>query len=323
MKILVTGGAGYIGSVITEVLLNEGHQVTVLDNLVKGHREAVLPGAELVVGELGNRALVTSTLARRRIEAVIHMAAHSMVGESVVAPARYYKNNVCDGLVLLDAMCEVGVDRLVFSSSAAVYGEPVHQPVVETDQTEPTSPYGETKLAFERALRWYAEAYRLRSVSLRYFNAAGATRACGEQHDPETHLIPIVLQTAAGQRKSLTIYGQDYPTPDGTCIRDYVHVLDLARAHVLALRALEGPQPQCVAYNVGCGTRGYSVREVIETAERVTGKPVPVEVGPRRAGDPAGLVASAERIRTELGFTPKLQDLGTIIESSWRWMERR
>jgi UDP-glucose 4-epimerase len=320
MRTLVTGGAGYIGSVITEVLLDRGHEVTVLDNLVKGHRDMVRPGAHVVIAELGDRQVLLDLFERRKIEAVVHMAAHSMVGESVTAPLKYFDNNVAESLVLLDAMQVSGVDKLVFSSSAAVYGEPIRQPISETDKTEPTSPYGESKLAFERMLRWCGDAYGLRSVSLRYFNAAGASRWCGEHHDPETHLIPILLQVAAGQRSSATVFGDDYPTPDGTCIRDYVHVLDLAEAHVLALETLSKPGPRVAIYNVGGSSKGHSVKEVIAATERVTGKKVKLEVGPRRPGDPAVLVASSDRIRSELGFVPRHQSLDQIIESAWRWM---
>jgi UDP-glucose 4-epimerase len=257
------------------------------------------------------------TLHDRQIEAVIHMAAASLVGESVEHPNKYYQNNVIASLNLLDAMLACGVRRLVFSSTAAVYGEPESQPIEETVPTNPTNPYGETKLAFEHALKWYDRAYGLRYASLRYFNAAGATEHCGEDHDPETHIIPITLQAAAGKRPRVEIFGDDYPTPDGTCIRDYIHVVDLARAHIQALEALsEGSR----IYNLGCGGAGYSVNEVIETARRVTGKEIPTHIGPRRAGDPATLVASSDRIKSELGWQPQFQDLGLIIESAWRWM---
>jgi UDP-glucose 4-epimerase len=250
------------------------------------------------------------------------MAAYSLVGESVVDPAKYYRNNVTAGLELLDAMRDAGVQQLVFSSTAAVYGEPEKQPIEEDDPTHPTNPYGETKLAFELVLRWYARAYGLSSASLRYFNAAGATQRNGELHDPETHLIPLVLHAAGGRLPRVTLFGDDYPTPDGTCIRDYIHVHDLARAHVLALAALSTPGT-CLTYNLGCGGRGYSVREVIQAAERVTGRAVPVQVAPRRAGDPAVLVASSERIRRNVGWTPRYHDLEPIIASAWAWMVTR
>jgi UDP-glucose 4-epimerase len=318
MRVLVTGGAGYIGSVVTEQLLGDGHQVVVYDNLSKGHRDAVVAGAELVEGDLVDAAKLNQTLRERQIEAVIHMAASSLVGESVEKPNKYYQNNVVAGLVLLEAMLACDVKRLVFSSTAAVYGEPETQPIEESAPTTPTNPYGETKLAFEHALKWIDRANGLRYASLRYFNAAGATANCGEDHDPETHIIPITLQAAAAKRSHVEIFGEDYPTPDGTCIRDYIHVIDLARAHIQALEALsEGSR----IYNLGCGGDGYSVREVIDTAQRVTGKEIPTRFGPRRAGDPAILVASSDKIKSELGWQPQYQDLGLIIESAWRWMQ--
>jgi UDP-glucose 4-epimerase len=260
-----------------------------------------------------------NTLRENRIEAVIHMAADSLVGESVTNPAKYYRNNVVAGLELLDAMRDCDIKRIVFSSTAATYGEPEKQPIEETDPTNPTNPYGETKLAFEHALKWYDNAFGLRYASLRYFNAAGASERCGEWHDPETHLIPIVLQVAAGRREQVEIYGDDYPTRDKTCIRDYIHVIDLARAHVLALGALDKGSR---IYNLGCGGDGYSVREVIQTARTVTGREIPVKVGPRRPGDPAVLIASSERIKRELGWKPIMQDLTVIIESAWDWLQR-
>lgn len=317
MRVLVTGGAGYIGSVVTEELVNDGHEVVVYDNLVKGHRPAVVSGATFVDGDLLDAAVLGQTLTHHRIEAVIHMAAYSLVGESCEQPAKYYQNNLVAGLVLLDTMRECDVSRIVFSSTAATYGEPLSQPIYETAPNNPTNPYGESKLAFERAMDWYERAYGLRYVSLRYFNAAGASEKCGEDHDPESHIIPIGLQAAAGKRPHVEIYGDDYPTPDGTCLRDYIHVIDLARAHILALGAMsEGSR----IYNLGCGGSGYSVREVIETARQVTGKDIPVRVGPRRAGDPAILIASSDKIKRELGWEPKFQDLRVIIESAWRWM---
>ena len=318
MRVLVTGGAGYIGSVVTEQLIGDGHAVVVYDNLSKGHRNAVVEGAEFVEADLGDAGKLKQTLASRQIEAVIHMAASSLVGESVEQPNKYYQNNVITGLVLLDAMLACDVKRLVFSSTAAVYGEPEAQPIEETALLNPTNPYGETKLAFEHALKWFDRAYGLRYASLRYFNAAGATVNCGEDHDPETHIIPITLQAATGKRPHVEIYGDDYPTPDGTCIRDYIHVIDLARAHIQALGALsEGSR----IYNLGCGGAGYSVKEVIDTAQRVTGREIPKNTGPRRAGDPAILIASSDRIKGELGWQPQFQDLELIIDSAWRWMQ--
>ncbi len=317
MRVLVTGGAGYIGSVVSEQLIGDGHQVVVYDNLSKGHAKAVVEGAEFVAGDLSEGDKLRQTLRDNRIDAVIHMAASSLVGESVSEPAKYYHNNVVAGLVLLEAMRAGGVNKIVFSSTAAVYGEPEEQPISESARTNPTNPYGETKLAFERAMHWWELAYGLRYASLRYFNAAGATEQCGEDHDPETHLIPITLQAALGKRANVEIYGEDYPTADGTCIRDYIHVVDLARAHILAL---DGLQERSAIYNLGCGGEGYSVREVIETARRVTGKQIPVRIGPRRAGDPAVLIASSDRIKSELGWQPQFQDLRLIVESAWRWL---
>ena len=317
MHILVTGGAGYIGSVVSEQLITDGHDVVVYDNLAKGHRNAVVGGAEFVHGDLLDPETLHRTLKNNRIEAVIHMAAYSLVGESVTDPAKYYHNNVAAGLVLLDVMRECGVNKIVFSSTAATYGEPEAQPIFESAPTNPTNTYGETKLAFERAMHWYEQAYGVRYASLRYFNAAGASENCGEDHDPESHIIPITLQAAAGKRTHVEIYGDDYPTADGTCIRDYIHVIDLARAHILALDVLS---ERSAIYNLGCGGDGYTVREVIETARRVTRKEIPVRMGPRRAGDPAVLIASSDKIKNELGWQPQFQDLGLIIESAWRWM---
>ena len=261
MKVLVTGGAGYIGSVVSEQLVSDGHEVVVYDNLSKGHRDAVVAGARFVEGDLHEAEKLRETL--NGIDAVIHMAAFSLVGESVEAPSKYYHNNVVAGLVLLDAMRECGVKRIVFSSTAATYGEPESQPIFEAAPASPTNPYGETKLAFEKAMHWYERAYGIRYASLRYFNAAGASEKCGEDHDPETHIIPITLQVAAGKRTHVEIYGDDYPTDDGTCIRDYIHVIDLARAHILALDVLG---ERSAIYNLGCGGDGYSVRDVIDTA---------------------------------------------------------
>ena len=320
MKVLVTGGAGYIGSVVSEQLVNDGHEVVVYDNLSKGHRDAVVDGAHFVERDLLDANKLCETLNDNRIEAVIHMAAFSLVGESVEQPAKYYQNNVVAGLVLLDAMRESGVKRIVFSSTAATYGEPESQPIFEAAPASPTNPYGETKLAFEKAMHWYERAYGIRYASLRYFNAAGASEKCGEDHDPETHIIPITLQVAAGKRTHVEIYGDDYPTDDGTCIRDYIHVIDLARAHILALDVLG---ERSAIYNLGCGGDGYSVRDVIDTARRVTGKEIPVRMGPRRPGDPAVLIASSDKIKSELGWQPQFQDLGLIIESAWRWMLNR
>lgn len=321
MRVLVTGGAGYIGSVVIEELLTGGHDVVAYDDLSTGHRDAVVAPARLVEGDLLDPAAVGEALRAHRIDAVVHMAGRALVGESVADPAGYYRTNVTGGLVLLESMRAAGVSILVFSSTAAVYGDAAKQPIDESDPLLPTNPYGETKLAFERALRWYGAAYGLRAISLRYFNAAGATVRNGERHAPETHLIPLVLHAATGRGGPITIFGDDYPTPDGTCVRDYVHVSDLARAHVLALAALAGAGHE-PAYNLGRGA-GTSVHDVIEVARQVTGRDIPVRVAPRRQGDPPRLVASAERIAGELGWRPTRPTLEDIIESAWRWMRDR
>lgn len=318
MRVLVTGGAGYIGSVVTEELVKDGHEAVVYDSLYKGHAAAIVAGASFVKADLSDGETLRQTLTEYRIEAVIHMAADSLVGESTEQPEKYYRNNVVNGLVLLDAMRDAGVGRLVFSSTAATYGDPVAQPIEETTPNHPTNPYGESKLAFEHAMHWYARAHGLRYTALRYFNAAGASEHCGEDHAQETHLIPIALQAAAGKRESVEVYGDDYPTPDGTCVRDYIHVIDLARAHLLALDP--GNDAESI-YNLGCGGSGYSVNQVLETARAVTGREIATRVGPRRAGDPAVLIASSEKIKRELSWKPEYQDLRVIIESAWRWMQ--
>ena len=319
MRVLVTGGAGYIGSVVTEELVKDGHEVVVYDSLYKGHRAAVVTGAEFVKADLADAETLRDTLAANRIEAVVHMAADSLVGESCEQPAKYYRNNVVNGLTLLDAMRETSVRKIVFSSTAATYGEPAKQPREETAPNQPTNPYGQSKLAFEQAMRWYHEAYGLSFAALRYFNAAGASENCGEDHAEETHIIPIALQAAAGKRDFVEVYGDDYPTADGTCVRDYIHVIDLARAHILALKSLADDGGR--VYNLGCGGMGYSVNQVLETAREVTGKSIQAQFGPRRAGDPAVLIASSEKIKRELGWQPEFQDLQVIIESAWRWMQ--
>jgi UDP-glucose 4-epimerase len=319
MRVAVTGGAGYIGSVVTDRLITGGHEVLVIDNLSKGHTDAVSDAAEFVEIDLIEQDNIATVLSEFGADAVVHMAAASLVGESVVNPAKYYRENVVAGLSLLDAMRNASVGRIVFSSTAAVYGDPEKQPIEERDPTTPTNPYGATKLTFEHALAWYAGAYGLSSVSLRYFNAAGATEVRGERHDPETHLIPLVLDVAAGARQELLIFGDDYPTPDGTCVRDYIHVEDLADAHILALNALDKPSV-VRRYNLGCGGAGYSVRQVIDTAARITGATIPTRVAERRAGDPPVLVASSRTIEQELGWRPQYRDIADIIASAWRWM---
>ena len=319
MKVLVTGGAGYIGSVVSEQLVNESHEVVVYDSLSKGHQEAVVKGADFVCADLADYDALSLTFSTYQIEAVIHLAADSLVSESCENPAKYYRNNVMNGIVLLDAMRSAGVKQMVFSSTAAVYGEPEQQPITETTRRSPTNPYGRSKLIFEEAMRCYQQTSGLQFATLRYFNAAGASERFGEVHAPETHLIPIALQVAAGQREFVEVFGDDYPTPDATCVRDYVHVIDLARAHVLALRELGKTSDQ--VYNLGCGGTGYSVKQVLETAQLVTGKEIPARIGPRRAGDPAVLIASSDKIKRELGWNPQYQDLNVIIESAWRWTQ--
>ena len=322
MNVLVTGGAGYIGSVVAERLLECGHTVVVYDNLVTGHRDAVPAQATFVEADLIDGGRLVDTLTHGRVDAVVHMAASALVSESVQDPAKYYRANLVVGLTLLDAMRQAGTRHMVFSSSAAVYGESERQPIEETDPLQPINPYGETKLAFERALGWYGLAYDIHHMSLRYFNAAGATERCGERHHPETHLIPLVLQAAAGTRDSVAISGTDYPTRDGTCVRDYIHVADLADAHILALDALASGRPSA-AYNLGCGGQGYSVAEVIDVARSVTKRPIHAHRGPARPGDPAVLVASSGLIGRELGWRPSRQDLAEIIRSAWHWMVSR
>jgi UDP-glucose 4-epimerase len=316
-RVLVTGGAGYIGSVVVEELARSGaERVIVLDDLSKGHPEAVVEPARLVRGDIADAALVERLCKDEGLTSVVHLAASSLVGESVSNPAKYYRDNVVKGLALLDAVVAAGVKRLVFSSTAAVYGEPASSPITEDFATSPTNTYGETKLAFEKALSWYARAHGIAYASLRYFNAAGATTHNGEQHVPETHLIPLVLAAASGALTHVTVFGEDYPTPDGTCVRDYIHVSDLARAHVLAIGVLSTAGGTIC--NLGCGG-GFSVANVIDVARRVTGKTIRVERGARRAGDPAVLVASSRRAQEVLGWTPTRQKLEAIVEDAWRW----
>lgn len=320
MNVLVTGGAGYIGSHTAAALRRAGHQVVILDNLQTGHAQAAaVVGCELVTGDFGDEALVGGLLTRRKIDVVVHFAANSLVGESMLKPEKYWANNVGNGLRLLEAMRRAGVTKIVFSSTAAIYGEPRQVPIPEDHPKAPTNTYGMTKLAVEHMLESFDYAYGFRHISLRYFNVAGADPSgeYGEDHRPETHLIPIVLQVALGQRERVSIFGTDYPTPDGTCIRDYIHVCDLADAHVLAVEALAAGSPSTV-YNLGNGN-GFSVREVIQTAEKVVGRAIPVEEGARREGDPAMLVAGSERIQRELGWKPRFASLDTIIATAWHW----
>jgi UDP-glucose 4-epimerase len=316
MKVLVTGGAGYIGSVVVAQLAEAGHDVVVLDNLYQGHRAALDERAHLVQGDLADPAVVRWTLKEHRPEGILHFASQTLVGESMEKPFLHLGDNVRNGLTLLEAAAEQGVKRFILSSTANLFGLPDRIPIEEDAPIRPGSPYGESKHILERILHWMEDRFGMRYAALRYFNAAGAASPQrGEDHDPETHLIPIVLQVALGQRGHVTIYGDDYDTPDGTCVRDYVHVTDLADAHVRALHALDGGSR---AYNLGNG-RGFSVREVIETAREVTGHPIPTVVGPRRPGDPAVLVAGSDRIRRELGWTPRYPELRDIVVSAWEW----
>ncbi|WP_027415915.1 UDP-glucose 4-epimerase GalE [Aneurinibacillus terranovensis] len=318
MSILVTGGAGYIGSHTVAELLSRREDVIVVDNLQKGHEQAVL-APTFYDGDIRKRELLDRIFQENEIEAVIHFAADSLVGESVQVPLKYYDNNVIAAHTLLTKMVEYNVKNIVFSSTAATYGEPKRVPIMETDPTEPTSPYGETKLAIEKMLKWCDVAYGLKSIALRYFNVAGAhpDGHIGEDHTPESHLIPIILQVALGQRESIAVFGDDYPTEDGTCIRDYIHVMDLANAHWLALERLRRTKESGI-YNLGNGT-GFSVKQVIDTARRVTGHPIPAVVSERRAGDPAVLIAAYEKAQAELEWKQRYNSLDEIIESAWNW----
>ena len=316
MKILVVGGAGYIGSVCAELLLDESHGVTVFDNLSEGHRRALDPRAEFVEGDLVDRQSIEKTLVKHRPDAVIHFAANALVGESMQNPSKYFRNNIANGLNLLDAMISAGAGKIIFSSTCAIFGPPDRVPIDETTPARPINPYGESKLAFEKILRWYGEIHGLRFVSLRYFNAAGASANFGEDHRVETHLIPNVLKVALGEKPNVEIFGTDYETPDGTCIRDYIHILDLARAHILALNSAKSD-----FYNLGTGG-GASVREVIDFCRKVTGRKIDIVEKPRRPGDPPRLIASSEKIKRELGWKPQFQSLDAIIESAWKWHQK-
>lgn len=313
MNVFVTGGAGYIGSICVEELINAGHSVTVLDNLSEGHRSAVDKRAQFIDGNLGSRETIQRALAEARPEAIIHFAAHALVGESMQDPGKYFRNNVASGLELLDAAVKNGVKKFVFSSTCATYGPPDKVPMTEDLPQRPINPYGESKLMFEKMLGWYREIYGLEFVAFRYFNAAGASQKFGEHHKIETHLIPNVLKVPLGQASECQIFGTDYPTPDGTCIRDYIHIIDLAQAHILAME----PGKQGF-YNLGNG-EGYSVREVIKMCGKISGKSIPVVERPRRPGDPPRLVASAEKARRELGWTPKFPKLEDIVSTAWEW----
>jgi UDP-glucose 4-epimerase len=328
MRILVTGGAGYIGSVVADRLLRDGHSVTVLDNLSKGAKQAVPSHADFVLADTGDAPALDRIFDAGRFDAVMHFAAFIEAGESMLSPELYFDNNSAKTLTLLRAMLRHRVSRLVFSSTAAVYGDPTRLPIAEDDPLEPTNPYGESKLMVERMLEWFHKAHDLRYASLRYFNAAGATADRGELHRPETHLIPLVLQAALGQREAISIYGADYPTKDGTCIRDYIHIDDLATAHLLALDALAQTQTNAqtqsqtkaspLIFNLGSGS-GFSVREVIDVAGRVTGRKIPIVEAPRRPGDSAVLIASSEKIKRELGWQPRHSDIEAIVRSAWEW----
>lgn len=321
MRILVTGGAGYIGGTVAQLLLDHGHQVVIYDNLCHAHRSMVPAGTEFIEGELADRPALEKLL-HTGVDGVMHFAALIEAGESMKKPELYFRNNSASTLSLFEAMLATGVNRLVFSSTAAVYGEPESTPILEDAPLHPTNAYGESKLLVEQMLSWLNRIHGFRYASLRYFNVAGAIEGRGEAHEPESHIIPLILDVALGRRKDIKVFGQDYPTPDGTCIRDYIHVHDLARAHLLALEALKEENRTRLIYNIGNGV-GFSVREVIESARRVTGHPIPVEEFPRRPGDPAVLIASSEKIGKELGWKPEYSKLDDIIASAWKWHQHR
>jgi UDP-glucose 4-epimerase len=319
MKVLVTGGAGYIGGTLSRILLEKGHQVTVYENFCHSRRSAVPSGVTLVEGDLSDRALLEKTLSAAKFDGVFHFAALIEAGESMKHPEVYFRNNTAGTLSLLESMLATGHDRLVFSSTAACYGEPESTPILEDAKLAPTNAYGESKLLSEHMMRWMNQSHGLRYAALRYFNVAGAIPGYGENHEPESHLIPLILDVALNLRPNIKIFGQDYPTPDGTCVRDYIHVQDLADAHLLALHALE--QNSRLIYNLGNG-QGFTVLQVIESVRRVTGHPIPVELFPRRPGDPAVLVASSEKAKRELGWHPQFADLDAIIRTAWDWHRR-
>ncbi|MBP1589458.1 MAG: UDP-glucose 4-epimerase GalE [Kiritimatiellae bacterium] len=316
MKILVTGGSGYIGSVTTEMLCDAGNQVTVFDNLERGHIEAVDPRAQLIRGDLRNPGDIDAAMQAVRPDAVFHFAAYALVGESMADPMMYFQNNVGGGINLVDAMLKVGVKRIIFSSTCATYGQPDHLPMTEDLPQHPTNPYGESKLMLETVMRWQQERSGLEPTFLRYFNACGATEKHGEDHDPETHIIPNVLRVALGQADAVPVFGDDYATPDGTCVRDYIHIVDLARAHILALdKHALGP------FNLGTGT-GFSVMQIVQACRDVTGHPIPVKMSPRRPGDPAALVAGADKAAQVLGWMPARSDVHTVVRDAWAWHQR-
>jgi UDP-glucose 4-epimerase len=320
MTILVTGGAGYIGSIVTAELAEAGEEVVVYDTLYQGHREAVHPKADLVVGDLADAGLINRTIAEHKPEAIMHFASYTLVGESMAKPFMYIGDNVTNGLNLLRAATENGVKHFILSSTANLFDDPEQVPIAETERIVPGSPYGESKFMLERILHWLDKTDHLGYTALRYFNAAGAGPVYGEDHDPETHIIPLILEVALGKRDKFTIFGNDYPTADGTCVRDYIHVLDLAQAHILALRALQAGGPSR-KYNLGNG-RGFSIMEVLEVARQITGHPIPTEVGPRRPGDPAMLIASSETLKRELGWQPRHSELEQIVGDAWRWFQK-
>ena len=315
MKVLVTGGAGYIGSIAVEQLIQAGEEVVVFDNLYQGHQQAVHPRAAFVQGDLSDRAAVDAVLAQHKPDAIMHFASHTLVGESMEKPFLYIGQNIVNGLNLLESAVEHGVLKFILSSTANLFDKPERMPIDETERIIPGSPYGESKNILERMLYWLDRTKGMRYACLRYFNAAGASEERGEQHNPESHIIPLVLQVALSQRDHFNIFGDDYPTPDGTCIRDYIHVIDLAQAHILALHALDGGSR---TYNLGNG-RGFSIQELINVAREITGHPIPTKVVARRPGDPAILIASSEKIRRELGWQPQYPELRAILESAWKW----
>ena len=316
MKILVAGGAGYIGSSCVEYLLNHGHEVTVFDSLITGHIEAIDYRANFIKGDLGNRKLILDVVHSGNFDGIMHFAAFSLVGESMKNPGKYFRNNDAYGINLLDAAVKEDVKSFVFSSTAATFGLPEKMPITETTPQNPINPYGESKLIFENMLKWYNKIHGLQYTALRYFNAAGATENFGEDHSPETHLVPLILQVVLGKRDSIKIFGDDYPTPDGTCLRDYIHITDLAQAHMLALNA-----PRSGHYNLGTGN-GFSVKEIIEVAREITGHPIPAEIVERRPGDPAKLIAGSALIKNELGWKPQFENAKEIVSSAWNWHQK-